>query len=89
MSRLLLPPMFRKSSSNTVNAAYTKKAPTKSLLIFKLKSPSWLSQYWFLCRDSVPDHTAASIQDFKWQQRQNNKVTLTIAKDEFNNTFQW
>jgi hypothetical protein len=62
-----LPPLFRKSGRKTVTVAYIKKALAKSQPIFKMKSPILSLHDWFLYRDDAAVHTAASIQDFKWQ----------------------
>jgi hypothetical protein len=70
LSGLLCPPMFRKFSAETVNAAYTKKAPARSQPIFKLESPRLSFQDWFPCRDIAPDLAADLFRDFVWRRRQ-------------------
>ncbi len=59
--------LFRKCSGKTINVAYIKKALAMSQPILKPKMPRLLSQDCF-CTDTAV-HTAASVQDFKWQRR--------------------
>jgi hypothetical protein len=71
-SWLLLPLMYRKSGSETANAASVKKALATSQLIFKSKSSILLAQGWFLWEVDDPDNAWASFGDFKWQRRRKN-----------------
>ncbi len=61
---MLLPPPFRKTGRETVNAAYIKKALATSLAIFKPKRSGFviagLLSLLFLV------HTVASVQELKW-----------------------